>query len=130
MRKVILLAVLFCSATVFAQLSAKVVNKPDRLGVTQHSVVLTWKAGTSGVNNAATGFNVKRGGTTISSVTATVLTYTDSSAAVQVEGASFTYTITATNTAGESAPSNPATVTIPITIVAPNPPTLDPPVVN
>jgi chitinase len=70
-------------------------------GTTSSSVSLSW-AGSSG----ATGYNVYRGGTKVASVSGT--SYTDSGLSAST---SYSYTVTATNSAGESARSGAVTGT-------------------
>ena len=101
------------------------------MALAQHSVTLSWQPGTTGTT--PTGYNVKRatvaGGpyTTIGSTT-TVLTFTDASTTVQVEGSKWFYVITATANGAESGPSNEVSAIIPFS--PPSPPSLDPPVVK
>ena len=70
-------------------------------GTTSNSASLSWSA-----SSGATGYNVYRGGTKVASVTGTTYTDTGLTAAT-----SYTYTVSATNTAGESAQSAAVTAT-------------------
>ena len=81
-----------------------------------HSVALTWGAPTTG--GSVAGYNVKRSTTTggpyaTIGTTTTALTFTDTSAAVQNEGAHLFYVISATGPGGESPNSNEFAATIP-----------------
>ena len=70
-------------------------------GTTSSSVSLSWSA-----SSGATGYNVYRGGTEVASVSGT--SYTDSGLSAST---SYSYTVTATNSAGESAHSGAVTGT-------------------
>lgn len=83
--------------------------------VTGHNVyratsasVCKWTAGTTGTQPLPTGC-VKAGSTA-------ALTFSDTSAPLQVEGAKFFYVVTATGPGGESASSNEVSATIPFQI--------------
>ena len=91
--------------------------------VAQHSVTLSFSKATTG--GTVTGFNVKRGpvgGPYVAIGTAIASPFTDSSSAVQVEGAKFGYVVTATGPGGESPNSSEAAATIPFS--PPDAPTL------
>ena len=80
----------------------------------QHSVTLAFTKATTG--GSVTGFNIKRGpvgGPYATIGTATASPFTDSSAAVHVEGAKFGYVVSATGPGGESPNSAEAAATIP-----------------
>ena len=88
------------------------------------AVQLTWNASTLPAGApAVTGYNVLRGtaagGETALANPGLVLTYTDSTV---VAGTTYYYTVTATNSAATSGPSNEASILVPNN-VAPNPPT-------
>ncbi|MEY9858118.1 chitinase [Catenulispora sp. GAS73] len=70
-------------------------------GTTSSSVSLSWSA-----SSGATGYNVYRGGSKVASVSGT--SYTDSGLSAST---SYSYTVTATNSAGESAQSGAVTGT-------------------
>lgn len=141
-----LIALLFCLATsplMFAQtgqqphqftLSATSKIFAQVGGGTSHGIDLTWaKSPTS----AVTGYNIYRSSSagvcsfpsgTASSQTApsgclkvgssSTLTFSDSSSAVQAEGSTFRYVVTAVSPGGESASSNEASATVPFQIPA------------
>lgn len=90
----------------------------------QHSVQVSWGVPAGG--GQVTGYNIKRG--TVAGgpyvtvgTTTTALTFTDTSTAVQTEGAVFKYVMTATGPGGESANSQEVSATIPFS--APGAPT-------
>jgi hypothetical protein len=89
---------------------------PQVGGGTAHGINLTWPAPTSG--GTVTGYNVKRsavtGGpyTTVGTTTGT-LAYSDVSAPLQTEGATFFYVVSATGPGGESPNSLETSATIP-----------------
>lgn len=61
--------------------------------------------------SGATSYNIYRNGANIASITAPTTTYTDSSLATNgTQDGTYTYTVTAVNSAGESPQSSPATV--------------------
>ena len=70
-------------------------------GTTSSSVSLSWSA-----SSGATGYNVYRGGTKVASVSGT--SYTDSGLAAST---TYSYAVTATNSAGESAKSSTVSAT-------------------
>jgi mannan endo-1,4-beta-mannosidase len=108
-------------------LSLSAMDVAAQCGAAPHCVVLTWTAPTTG--GAPASYNAKRstttGGpyTTVGSVTAPTVTFTDLSATgnVLAEGTTYFYVVTSANTAGESAPSNETSARIPTT--APTSPT-------
>ena len=85
---------------------------------TQHGVTLTWTAPpVTATNGPATSYNVLRGTATgaetqLATVPAPALTYLDTTG---VQGTKYFYTVTATNAAGTSAPSNEASATFLVT---------------
>ncbi len=85
---------------------------------TQHGVTLTWTApAVTATNGPATSYNVLRGTATgaetqLATVPAPTLTYLDTTG---VQGTKYFYTVTATNAAGTSGPSNEASATFLVT---------------
>lgn len=80
-----------------------------------HSVTIVW-SWAQGAGDLATGFHILRSATTggpysvVGTVPVTVLTYTDTTV---VAGSKYFYTVTAFDAAGDSAPGNEVSVTIP-----------------
>lgn len=87
-----------------------------------HDVALTCTAGTGG--GTVSGFNIKRasvaGGpyTTLNSTPLATCSFDDTSAAVQAEGTTFFYVMSATGPGGESPNSNEVSATIPFSAPA------------
>jgi len=142
--KSFLTALLFCLATsplMFAQAVTQFITPDPNIqlsiktsarlipqvgGGTTHGIDLTWPASATA---SVTGYNVKRGTTTggpytkIGSTTG-ALAFSDVSAPLQTEGATFFYVVTATGPGGESANSPEANATIPFSVpAAPGKPT-------
>jgi len=85
-----------------------------------HSVTLACNPGTGG--GQVTGFNAKRstvaGSGYVVIGSASTCSFTDTSTAIQTEGATFHYVFSATGPGGESPNSNDAAATIPFSVPA------------